>query len=134
MKTNRFSAAFVLFLAWAATAISGCCYGKHDACAACYGEGYPCFGYHSTCWRPWPEECPTCPSFAIMPPPQEQILKDVPMSHEPLPPAGPVPTPAPVPEPEQPAPIIEPEEGRRPSPQVRKVSKKRVRAVPTDNR
>jgi hypothetical protein len=22
----------------------------------------PCYGFYSTCWRPWPGECPTCPS------------------------------------------------------------------------
>lgn len=45
---------------------SGCAY--HHACEGhdfhpsdCYAT-WPCFGYHSTCWRPWPGECLTCPS------------------------------------------------------------------------
>jgi len=29
-------------------------------CDGCVIPG--CFGFHSTCWRPWPEECVTCPS------------------------------------------------------------------------
>jgi len=24
-----------------------------------------CHGFYSTCWRGWPENCPTCPSFAL---------------------------------------------------------------------
>lgn len=45
---------------------SGCAY--HRACEGhdfqhsdCYAT-WPCFGYNSTCWRPWPGECLTCPS------------------------------------------------------------------------
>jgi hypothetical protein len=40
----------------------------------CTPEGYqwpastgPCFGYYPTCWRPWPCECPPCPSYALPP-------------------------------------------------------------------
>ena len=25
----------------------------------------PCFGYTSTCWHPWPAECPNCPAYAL---------------------------------------------------------------------
>jgi hypothetical protein len=133
VKTKQYSAALVLSLTWAALALSGCCWGGHDPCAHCYPAGFGCFGYHSTCWRPWPEECPTCPSFAIIPPPQETILKDVPLGHEALPPADITPMPPPDGEP---APVVEPpEEGHRQNPQIRKVSKKRmIRPAPADNR
>jgi hypothetical protein len=33
----------------------------------CYFGPLLCFGYHSTCWRPWPEECPPCPPFTLTP-------------------------------------------------------------------
>jgi hypothetical protein len=130
VKTNRYSAAIVLLLAWAAAALSGCCSGKHDHCAECYPPSFACFGYHSTCWRPWPEECPTCPSYAIIPPPQETLIDDVPLHQEALPP----PEVSPTPPPDEPAPVVEPQEGRIENPQIRKVSKKRLRAAPTDNR
>jgi hypothetical protein len=37
-------------------------------CCEFRSSGYPCFGYHSTCWRPWPVECVTCPSLAAAQP------------------------------------------------------------------
>jgi len=41
--------------------LSGCANARR--CADCEGYSIPgCHGYHSTCWRPWPEECVTCPS------------------------------------------------------------------------
>lgn len=54
------------------TQLAGCCcndalkwcapdsYG-YSQCQVYEGIGPACFGYHSTCWRPWPEECQTCP-------------------------------------------------------------------------
>jgi hypothetical protein len=131
VKTSLYFAPLITCLAFALGALSGCCCSQHDQCQECYPGGFGCFGYHSTCWRPWPEECPTCPSFAIAPPPQETILKDVPLGQEALPPAEVSPLP---PAETEPAPIIEPEEGRRPNPQIRKVSRKRIRPAPTDNR
>lgn len=56
----------------AITQVAGCC--CHNPCVGCSQEmscspcGQPyqlaspaCYGYHSTCWSPWPEECETCP-------------------------------------------------------------------------
>jgi hypothetical protein len=131
---NRYSFAIVLWLASSAAALSGCCGQHHHHHAECCGPSFACFGYHSTCWRPWPEECTTCPSFAILPPPQETILKDMPLGHEPLPPAEVTPMP---PAENEPAPVVDPpqeEEGRKSNSQIRKVSKKRIRVVPADNR
>ncbi len=52
--------------------LAGCC--CLDPCASCPPEAcgsshcqvYPvappaCYGYQSTCWHPWPEECESCP-------------------------------------------------------------------------
>lgn len=47
-----------------AASLGGCCgpFGAHHDCPqGCYSD-WSCFGYHSTCWRPWPEECIDCPS------------------------------------------------------------------------
>jgi len=62
---------------------SGCCSGHVDQCPQPTSYPFGCYGYHSTCWRPWPAECPNCPSFAIVPPPREEILSDVPMQQNP---------------------------------------------------
>jgi len=48
-----------------------------------YGIDPGCFGYHPTCWRPWPAECPPCPPFAVMqqtPLPSEVVLERAPES------------------------------------------------------
>jgi hypothetical protein len=50
-------------LALLAASVSGC--ACHEVCEPCNFQGYaawPCYGYHSTCWRPWPAECVPCPS------------------------------------------------------------------------
>jgi len=65
-----------------------------------------------------------------MPPPQDMLINDEPLHHEALPP----PDVSPMPLPEEPAPVVEPQEGRIQSPQIRKVSKKRFRAAPADSR
>ena len=71
---------------------------------ACYAE-WPCFGYRSTCWRPWPGECITCPSPFL---PPETVTSpapmpgDVPMPPLPMPmPATPPAAPNPIPGEEQ---------------------------------
>ena len=90
----------------------GCC--CDDPCASCApemggrpfrqvyeGVGNACYGYHSTCWHPWPEECQTCPPPTWLPAasdtgkgPSPAITPDVPI--EPLPiPANPPPQPPP---------------------------------------
>jgi hypothetical protein len=33
----------------------------------CYFGPLMCFGYHSTCWRAWPDECPSCPPYTLTP-------------------------------------------------------------------
>jgi hypothetical protein len=51
----------------AATLVAGCACTDHCGPAdACCFVDWPCFGYHSTCWRPWPEECVACPSPYLM--------------------------------------------------------------------
>src|SRR3954470_14977096 len=59
-----------------ATSVSGCATHRDDACAfgAC-GPGAPtdCFGYFSTCWNPWPAQCPPCPSPAFNLPEREVL-------------------------------------------------------------
>lgn len=148
MRTKQYSAGIILSAAIAVAALGGCCSGRHDHCG--HHSDYPaysfgCFGYHSTCWRPWPEECPTCPSFAILPPPQETVLKDVPFNqHEMLPPGiDPLPAKEPVPPPEEPVPapeeplppVIEPQEGStRPRVRARNAAARRAPQAPTEHR
>lgn len=51
--------------------LSGCALKKQLAsegeCAQpiCYPGIPPCNGYYSTCWRQWPSDCPSCPSFTL---------------------------------------------------------------------
>jgi len=42
----------------------------------------PCAGYFPTCWRPWPDVCPSCPVFGI----DEPTPTEPPMESVPLPP------------------------------------------------
>ena len=81
--------------------LTGCC--CDDPCASCPSVSWdsPCHGYHSTCWRPWPEECLTCPapiwSPASAAPSKESdsvIAPEVPREPMPLP-VNPEPQPIP---------------------------------------
>jgi hypothetical protein len=100
-KLNRLATGVLLLLALVGA--SGCTAGGaghfgHD----CAFEGYaawPCFGYHPTCWHPWPGECLPCPSPFL--PLDEGKTELVP---SPLPGE----TPMPLPTPEAPLPPIEP--------------------------
>jgi hypothetical protein len=81
-----------------AVAAGGCC--CHEPRGPGYGQcfnyfGAPmCFGYYSTCWRAWPEECASCPPYTLN---QQQAAEAVapPTGAMPgegaLPPGGPVP-------------------------------------------
>lgn len=42
----------------------------------------PCAGYFPTCWRPWPDVCPSCPVFGL----EEPAPTEVPAESVPLPP------------------------------------------------
>jgi hypothetical protein len=64
-------AAWRALVVLAAGLASGCASlhgGPHyqRACFNCY-PAWACFGYHSTCWQPWPAECVTCPSPFLAP-------------------------------------------------------------------
>jgi hypothetical protein len=101
----------------------GCC--CDDPCAGCTpnmggglsgqaftGFGPACHGYHSTCWRPWPEECVTCPAPTRLPPisevdgePSPAIEPKVPQEPLPTPPEPqPMPGENPPPAPPEPSP------------------------------
>src|SRR5437868_11125815 len=70
-----------------AVGVSGCAAHRDDPCAfgACGpGGATECFGYFSTCWNPWPVQCPPCPSPALNVPSRE-ILP--PATSPPAPPA-----------------------------------------------
>jgi hypothetical protein len=61
------------------------------------GAGPLCFGYHSTCWSPWPTECPTCPAPTRLSPieelgPESNPTNAPPVLAEPTP-ANPLPQP-----------------------------------------
>lgn len=55
------AAAALAALLQAGCACSGSLGFRRDCCEECYPV-WPCYGVHSTCWRPWPTECPPCPS------------------------------------------------------------------------
>lgn len=42
----------------------------------------PCAGYFPTCWRPWPDVCPSCPVFGL----EEPAPAEAPVESVPLPP------------------------------------------------
>ncbi len=46
---------------------------KRPICPPYHAE---CFGYHSTCWRPWPVNCPTCPPYLA---PRPEFAAPVPL-------------------------------------------------------
>ena len=43
----------------------------------------PCAGYFPTCWRPWPDVCPSCPVFGL----EEPTPTEMPAESVPLPPS-----------------------------------------------
>lgn len=72
MGYNREYLGGLLLACLSISQLAGCC--CDDSCAGCGPEtggrpfrqdyacaGPACYGYHSTCWSPWPEECETCP-------------------------------------------------------------------------
>ena len=67
----------LIALALLPSLLAGCCVGyRNHSGQAASCEGGPgwyetplCFGYYSTCWRPWPEECPNCPPHTLPAPP-----------------------------------------------------------------
>ena len=44
----------------------------------------PCAGYYPTCWRPWPDVCPSCPVFGL----EEPTPTELPMEAVPAPPTS----------------------------------------------
>jgi hypothetical protein len=115
----------ILCLSLATTGGCACFDGPcHDqgAIASPPGFGFPtpmCYGYHSTCWRPWPEECPPCPPYALA----ETFGKPMPGGpmmpmDSPIPetPVEGIPIPAIAPEPPLPAPIVPPAAAPAPRP------------------
>ena len=130
-----------MLLLSAVVGASGC------ACHDCVFEGYaawPCFGYHPTCWQPWPGECLPCPSpFLPLEEGKSELVPSplpgdppmpLPTPEAPLPPVEPAPAPA-VP-PTQPA----PEEGAADELSSRRTAENQaqylqsLRWAPTDNR
>jgi hypothetical protein len=93
----------------------GCCCddcGERCMPEYCGGVELACFGYHSTCWHPWPEECPTCPPPTWSAPvtdlgtaPTPGIAPDAPSEPLPKPDSSETPTPPKVEDPK-----AEPEE------------------------
>jgi hypothetical protein len=105
----------------------------HRACFNCY-PAWACFGYHSTCWQPWPAECVTCPSPFLAPivsgdktPPLEPVIVPDPDLPMPLPAIESAPLPA-NPTPANPGPTPgdnswnEPSSRRRVKPEAQNVS------------
>jgi hypothetical protein len=109
--------------------LAGCCcdnsaadfgadYHGRPYASNCFGPS--CFGYHSTCWSPWPEECPNCPPPIRLPPTEELEPSPVPA----VPPSAPAELP-----PANKQPSV-PEE--RPLPQERLENMSKSTRVPTD--
>jgi hypothetical protein len=74
------AAAALLALLQAGCACSGSLGLRRDCCEECYPV-WPCYGVHSTCWRPWPAECPPCPSPF---PPEIHNVETLPAAEQPL--------------------------------------------------
>jgi hypothetical protein len=74
------AAAAMLALLQAGCACSGSLGFRRDSCEECYPV-WPCYGVHSTCWRPWPAECPPCPSPF---PPEMHNVETLPAAAQPL--------------------------------------------------
>lgn len=83
----------------------------------CMAFDAPCYGYHPTCWRPWPECCMPCP-----PPPQALIPSSeqptpAPMGLPEMPPVNAAPPAVPLPSPVSPSPSdVEPNSEKIPAP------------------
>src|SRR6185436_561778 len=91
----------------ALAALAGCCsdecyetssqemYGNPFA-SQYSGVDYPCYGYHPTCWRAWPSDCPNCPPEHAAPlPKQAPPIPDPPHESIPAPESPPSETPLP---------------------------------------
>ena len=110
MKINSSSALFKLaVLAVPLAVFAGCasCQPCQEPLAnysfrqqgPCYFGPLMCYGYHSTCWRAWPEECPPCPPYTLTPELAEPVAPLLPPAAQPAPaplpgPDIPLPTPA----------------------------------------
>jgi hypothetical protein len=75
MNINSFHVHARLSLCTLVICLAGGCAG-HSCEPWCAGRPYYdlaqppiCFGYHSTCWNPWPADCPVCPTFLGSTPP-----------------------------------------------------------------
>jgi hypothetical protein len=88
----------------------GCC--CNDSCLGIherYSIDRPCYGYHGTCWRAWPDECPNCPpehaaspsTFGKSEPNPEPLPERLQTPMPPSPPAAEPPPPA-TPDPKSP--------------------------------
>ena len=115
MKQSHASAINILFTVLLVAQLVGCQCGEtcgpcsyDNSCEGCPGSGMlgispPCHGYHTTCWRPWPEECVTCPAPSRLPPAFE-------VNEEPRPAVTPQDPTEPLPLPPQPEPPATPSE------------------------
>ena len=109
-----------------------------DHCAGDSFVVWPCFGYHSTCWRPWPGECIACPSpfTPVELPPSETVPSPMPgLSPMPLPApeaAPPVPDAPPADPPAGDNSLLEPSSRRRAESQVHYLET--LRWAPADSR
>ncbi len=74
------SAVAILALLQSGCACSGSLGFRRGSCEECYPV-WPCYGVHSTCWRPWPAECPPCPSPF---PPEIHNVETLPEAKQPL--------------------------------------------------
>jgi hypothetical protein len=74
------TAVALLALLQAGCACSGSLGFRGDRCEECFPV-WPCYGVHSTCWRPWPAECPPCPSPF---PPEIHAVETLPAAKQPL--------------------------------------------------
>src|SRR5262245_20319129 len=80
MSFNSFHvhAGFSVICALGICLVGGCASHSYEPwCAGqpYYDVGQPpiCFGYHSTCWNPWPADCPVCPTFTTSTPALETL-------------------------------------------------------------
>src|SRR5262245_56532358 len=56
---------FLLAASLVCAGACGCACSQPQAPEVWSGPMPPCFGYHPTCWNPWPSECGPCPVFPL---------------------------------------------------------------------
>jgi hypothetical protein len=139
VKIHRMSSLSLGLLCSALALLAGCCCDDacDTSCAGVYGirsrrqhcDIEPaCFGYHSTCWRAWPADCPACPPETAYLFPADPTLEPTPVPPD----ASLEAVPAPVVLPQRPTPSESDDHGAKPSAPAEKPATPKPPATPPE--